>query len=292
MPRNELSAFDRTRIIALWQEGLSRHQIAKRRNVVRSTVSRSIRRYKETGEVNNRPRAGRPTVSTIREDRCIAQLARRERSVTVPVLRSQLQRTFNWVISTATVRRRVLASELRCRRPLRVPLLTAHHGTARLQWARAHKDWLLPQWSNVLSSDESRFGLIPGTMTGAYYLQNVINAIVQPLRDEIGDQFILMDDNARPHCTRVVQQALENENIARLEWPPMSPDMNPIEHVWDYVSRAIFNRNNPPRSTQELIVAATEEWNNIPQEVINNLITGMHRCVHALIRSRGGNNKY
>nr|CAH7744714.1 unnamed protein product [Callosobruchus chinensis] len=45
----------------------------------------------------------------------------------------------------------------------------------------------------------------------------------------------------------------------------MSFDMNPIEHVWDYVSRAIYNRNSPPRSTQELIVAATEEWENIPQ---------------------------
>nr|CAH7758446.1 unnamed protein product [Callosobruchus chinensis] len=71
----------------------------------------------------------------------------------------------------------------------------------------------------------------------------------------------------------------------------MSPDMNPIEHVWDYVSRAILNRNNPPRSTQELIVAATEEWRNIPQEVINNLIIGMHRRVDALIRSRSGNTK-
>ena len=66
MPRNELSAFDRTLIIALWQEGLSRHQIANRLNVVRSTVSRTNRRYEETGEVNSRPRTGRPTVSTMR----------------------------------------------------------------------------------------------------------------------------------------------------------------------------------------------------------------------------------
>nr|CAH7749893.1 unnamed protein product [Callosobruchus chinensis] len=232
------------------------------------------------------PRTGRPTVSSRREDRYIAQLVRRERSVTVPVLRSQFQRTFNRVISAATIRQRVLASELWYRRPLRVPLLTARHRTAQLQWARAHQDWLLPQWRNVLFSDESRFGLIPATMIGAYYLQNIINAIVQPLRHEIGEQFIFMDDNARPHRTRAVRQALENENIARLEWPAMSPDMNPIEHVWDYVSRAIFNRNNPPRSTQELIVAATKEWDNIPQEVINNLIIGMHRRVDALIRSR------
>nr|CAH7737754.1 unnamed protein product [Callosobruchus chinensis] len=266
--------------------------IAIKLNFVKSTVSRTIRRYEETGEVNSRPRTGRPTVSTRREYRYIAQLARRERSVTVLVLTSQFQRTFNRVISTATIHRRVLASGLRCRRPLRGPSLTARHRTARLQWARAQQDWLLPQWRNVLFSDESRFRLIPETMTGAYYLQNIINAIVQPLRNEIGDQFIFMDDNARPHRTRAVQQALENGDIAKLEWPAMSPDINPIEHVWNYVSRAIFNRNNPPRITQELIVAATEEWDNIPQEVINNLIIGMHRRVDELIRSICGNTMY
>nr|CAH7750236.1 unnamed protein product [Callosobruchus chinensis] len=150
-------------------------------------------------------------------------------------------------MSTATICRRVLASGLRCRRPLRLPLLTARHRTARLQWARAHQDCLLPQWRNVLFSDESRFGLARDDYRERVWRENIINAIVQPLRNEIGDQFIFMDDNARPHRTRAVQQTLENGNIARLEWPAMSPDINPIERVWDYVSRAIFNRNNPPR---------------------------------------------
>nr|CAH7728347.1 unnamed protein product [Callosobruchus chinensis] len=211
MPRNELSAFDRTRIIALWQEGLSRHQIANRLNVVISTINRTIRRYEETGKVNSRPRTGRPTISTRREDRYVAQLARRERSVTVPVLRSQFQRTCNRVISTATIRRKVLATRLRCRRLLRVPLLTARYHTARLQWARAHQDWLLPQWGNVLFSDEFRFGLVSDDYRERVWRESIIAAIVRPLRNEIGDQFIFMDDNARPHRTKVIQQALENE---------------------------------------------------------------------------------
>nr|CAH7767457.1 unnamed protein product [Callosobruchus chinensis] len=65
----------------------------------------------------------------------------------------------------------------------------------------------------------------------------------------------------------IAPEAFNKPRKTRFEWPTMSPNMNPIEHVWEYVSRAIFNRNNPPRSTQELIVAATEEWDDIPQEL-------------------------
>nr|CAH7760932.1 unnamed protein product [Callosobruchus chinensis] len=116
-----------------------------------------------------------------------------------------------------------------------MPLLTARHRTARLQWARAHQDWLLPQWRNVLFSDDSRFGLVSDGYRERVWRENIIDAIVQPLRNEIGDKFIFVEDTARPHRTRAVQQALENGSIARLEWPAMCPDMNPIEHVWDYV---------------------------------------------------------
>nr|CAH7735623.1 unnamed protein product [Callosobruchus chinensis] len=99
-------------------------------------------------------------------------------------------------------------------------------------------------WGGIRFNGRTQLIHFPGTMTGAYYLQNIINAIVQPLGNEIGDQFIFMNDNARPHRTRAVQQALKNGNVARLEWPAMSPDMNPIEHVWDYVLRAIFVKPN------------------------------------------------
>nr|CAH7759060.1 unnamed protein product [Callosobruchus chinensis] len=207
MPRNELSAFDRTRIIAPWQEGLSRHQTANRLNVVRSTVSRTIIRYEESGEVNSSPRTGRPTVSTRREDRYIAQLARR---------------TISRCTSTKiSIPENVLASKsfgvrIEVQKAFKgASVNTARHRTARLQWARPHQDWLLSQWRNVLFSDEFRFGLIPGTMPDTYYLQNISNATVQLLRNEVGDQFNFIDDDARPHRTRAVQQALENGNIAR-----------------------------------------------------------------------------
>nr|CAH7748383.1 unnamed protein product [Callosobruchus chinensis] len=85
------------------------------------------------------------------------------------------------------------------------PLLTARHRTAPLQWARAHQDWLLPQWRNVLFSDESRFGLVSGDYRERVWRERGGQNRIQPLRNEIGDQFIFMNDNARPHRTRAVQ---------------------------------------------------------------------------------------
>lgn len=341
MPGNPLSDEIRLRIIFLHEEGLSHRQIAERLDINHSTVTRTIQRRNETGSVETRPRSGRPRVTNERQDRYIAQVVRRSRSVTVSSLRSHYQATYHQIISNATIRRRVIATGLRSRRPLRVPRLLPRHRISRLEWGHDHQNWLLPQWSNVLFSDETRIGLVsddrrsrvwrergaqqrlalarevvpyeggsvmfwggimygrrtalvhvPVTMTGQIYIDLIVRPIVQPIRAEIGPNFLFMDDNARPHRTRAVQEVLREGEIERMEWPALSPDMNPIEHVWDYLSRSIRRRLNPPMNAQELIQAAVEEWNNIPQEFINNLIRGMYRRVHALLQSRGGNTRY
>ncbi|GBO03203.1 hypothetical protein AVEN_228325-1 [Araneus ventricosus] len=64
-----------------------------------------------------------------------------------------------------------------------------------------------------------------------------------------------------------------------MDWPAKYPDLNTIEHVWDALGRAVATRKPPPRTIQEMKTALLNEWDQLPQEMINCLISSMKsRC--------------
>ncbi|GFS75574.1 DDE_3 domain-containing protein [Trichonephila clavipes] len=111
-----------------------------------------------------------------------------------------------------------------------------------------------------------------GTMTGQRYIDEVLLPHVRLFRGAVGDKFVFMDDNATCHRTLAVQDCLDSEGIQRLVWPARSPDLNPIENVWDALGRQVACRNYPPTNKNTLILALTEEWDKLPQQLLDNIV--------------------
>ena len=131
-----------------------------------------------------------------------------------------------------------------------------------------------------------------GTLNGQRYRDEILDPYVLPYAQNYVGTFILMDDNARPHRNRLVDAYKTTNGINGMEWPARSPDLNPIEHVWDMLQRAISNRLVKPQTVAELQRALLDEWANIPQLELQNLIMSMpHRC-QAVVTARGGHTRY
>ncbi|GFU07161.1 DDE_3 domain-containing protein [Trichonephila clavipes] len=100
-----------------------------------------------------------------------------------------------------------------------------------------------------------------------------------------------MDDNARPHRARIVEEYLEDHGLERMKWPARSPDLNPIEHLWDYLGREVAALNPPPRSLHELKQGLLCVWSSLPIPVSDNLINSMgnrcRQCIQPVIISTG-----
>ena len=68
-----------------------------------------------------------------------------------------------------------------------------------------------------------------------------------------------MDDNARPHRSRAVTAYLQSEAMTSVPWPAMSPDLIPIEHIWDMLGRRIQAREPSVETIRELQTALHRE---------------------------------
>ena len=128
--------------------------------------------------------------------------------------------------------------------------------------------------------------------TAIRYRDEILDPIVRPYAGAVGPTFILMDDNARPHRARVVQQYLEQQTIEWMDWPARSPDMNPIEHVWDMLGRALASRQRQPVTLDELQAALEDEWRRLPQDRVRRLIASMPRRCRSLIEAHGHHTRY
>ena len=76
--------------------------------------------------------------------------------------------------------------------------------------------------------------VVTGTLNTQKYQNEILESGVRsPLDSLDGQNMVLRDDFARPHCNRIIEEYKSQQNIASLPRPSLLPDLNPIKHVWD-----------------------------------------------------------
>jgi hypothetical protein len=95
---------------------------------------------------------------------------------------------------------------------------------------------------------------IQGNLTGDQYIRDVLQPVVVPHFDNhpLATRPVYMDDNARLHRSRGVTAYLQSEAVTSVPWPAMSPDLNPIKHIWDMLGRRLQAREPPVQNIRQL----------------------------------------
>ncbi|UYV84405.1 Transposase [Cordylochernes scorpioides] len=310
----QTDAFTRGMVIGLKRAGWSIRQIAADTHLGASTVHRLWRRWLEQGNVAIYRNVGATRVTSARVDRRILRQAVAAPQATCTAILQHVQDTLDHSISTRTISRRLVANGLHSCRPLRRLPLTPPNRRQRLEWCRARSTWMT-EWHRVVFSDESRFCLSSDsrrvrvwrrrgersnpaaiverpTVRQRHYdgptnVDDVLRPVTLPYLQGVPNA-LYQQDNARPHNARISQQALQD--VQMLPWPPYSPDLSPIEHVWDIIGRRLHALPQP-RSEDELWQMVEREWRAIPQDAIRTLIDSLPRRVAACIAVRGGMQK-
>ncbi|GFW99100.1 transposable element Tcb1 transposase [Trichonephila clavipes] len=247
--------------------------------------------FKTTGMCSSRHGGGRVRSTTPAEDRYIVLSAKRNSRSTAQQVANQFLAASGKQISRKTVARRLRGGGLYARRPVVcVPLTRQHHesrfslssdcrrqliwsesGTAyrpeNIQEKDRYPTCSIMVWAGIMINGRTRLHVVAnGTMTGQRYIGEVLLPHVRLFRGAVGDKFVFMDDNATY--------------------------LNPIENVWDALGRQVAGRNYPPTNKNTLIRALTEEWDKLPQQLLDNVVQSMVRRVECCITLHGGHITY
>ncbi|KAG1488849.1 hypothetical protein G6F54_011847 [Rhizopus delemar] len=217
-------------------------------------------------------------------------------------------------ICSQTVRNLLKSSKFQFRRkPTALPL-THSAKKARLQFAKKYKDWTEEGWKGVVLSDEtkiSRLGSDGGsillwsclTVNGVGYITQVLGSLDSELYCKImtedmlpsleeydmsKDDIIFQHDNDPKHTSRLTQKWFVNNKVQLLDWPAYSPDLNPMENLWDYLKVRLYAYETAPLSMKELFERVADIWyNEITKEYCVQLVCSMPQRLQLVLKEKG-----
>ena len=162
-------------------------------------------------------------------------------------------------------------------------------------------------WGCFIGNKLGPLVFIDETITKHVYIQ-LLEQNLLPFIDLLHEtgihNIVFQQDNATPHCARATQNwlkaAAEQHGFTTMEFPPNSPDLNPIEHVWAILKAELYRRypdtmylkGSESMVREELRKRLNEIWWDIGEDVLNRLIDSMPNRIQAVLKARGWYTEY
>ncbi|GLD67633.1 caspase-13-like protein [Lates japonicus] len=147
-------------------------------------------------------------------------------------------------------------------------------------------------WGGISHTGKTRLVIIGDSLNAERYRDEILQPVAIPYLHRLGTNPILQDDNAHPHGAGFIRDYLQNLGVERMEWPASSPDLNPIQHVWDQFGHAVCARVTNTTMLADLRQMLVEEWGAIPQQCVIRLVTSMRRRCQAVVAMYGSYTRY
>ena len=144
-------------------------------------------------------------------------------------------------------------------------------------------------WSCITAHGPGFMCRIDGIINQHVYKEILQEDLLQTIKwyDLDPSQIIFQQDCDLKHTARSVQEWLDKQPFDVLEWPPQSPDLNPIKHLWVMLKQRLNQYEHLPNGMIELWEHIEAEWNKISKEECLRLIDSMPNRIRAVLKSKG-----
>ena len=145
-------------------------------------------------------------------------------------------------------------------------------------------------WGGISKKGKTPLFCFTNIMDGPFYVSILQNQLLPAARNMYRRNWRLQQDNDPKHTSRVAKNFIAENSICTIDWPSNSPDLNPIENMWTIIKNNVEKRM--PQNINELTRFLIEEWEEIPQETVNNLVSSMKTRCELVLANNGDRISY
>ncbi|CAF4154112.1 unnamed protein product [Rotaria sp. Silwood2] len=317
MTQTRCRDYQRAQCVALSKVNMSCRTISTFVGISKSSVQRALKRYEETGEFQDRPRAGRPKKLNERNMRMLKHLVQKGERYSGGEITIKLNDTLNSPVTSRTVINYLHQCGYEYKTQITKPFLNKNDKKNRLNydetcfyvikrknetkiWRTKDERWKEGCMHVAAAGGGGRvnfYGTSTSERSGCFRIYNentnsdvyckILNNYLIPTVQlyQMENNYFYQHDNFRYHLSKQTQMEFHELGVKVLKWLNKSPDLNPIESVWTVINNKL--KSTPLSSVKELTEALSNAWLSITPQLCQQLVFSMPRRILKCIAVNG-----